>query len=111
MKKSMLSVLAVLSLSAAAVCADAETPVCATEECQAQDLVASGLKETRSRVAILAHEDAVVMKNFDAFAEILQAAYHTEKSMTAEQILEISSALEFAAEKHRFQTRKNPEKT
>src|SRR5262249_40981790 len=34
-----------------------------------------------------------------------------ERSMTAQEIEQICAGLEFAAEKHRLQTRKNPEKT
>jgi hypothetical protein len=83
--------------------------------CQADesvdDAVKQNLMNTRSQVAKVAHNDQTVMKNFDVLAEVLNEAYHKEKSMTAQEIAEICAGIEFAADKHRLQTRKNKEKT
>ena len=73
--------------------------------------IAQSLQESRKKLADLAHSDAVVMKNYDNLAEILLVAYQKEKSMTTQEIQEVCSGVDFAAEKHRFQTRKNKEKT
>ncbi len=82
-----------------------------TENQNLENPAIQNLQETRKKLADLAHSDAVVMKNFDNLAEILTAAYQKEKSMTALEIKEICSGIDFASEKHRFQTRKNKEKT
>jgi guanosine-3',5'-bis(diphosphate) 3'-pyrophosphohydrolase len=82
------------------------------EECGTiENPVVQNLQETRKKLADLAHNDPVVMKNFDNLAEILATAFQKEKSMTAQEIQEICVGVEFAADKHRFQTRKNQEKT
>lgn len=73
--------------------------------------VSETLKRSRDRVAELSHNDVVVMEKFDLFSGTLFQAYSKEKSMTASDLEEISQAIDFAAEKHRFQTRKNKEKT
>lgn len=82
-----------------------------TESENLENPIAHSLQETRNKLADLAHNDAIVMKNFDDLAEILVTAYQKEKSMTALEIQEICSGVDFASEKHRFQTRKNKEKT
>jgi (p)ppGpp synthase/HD superfamily hydrolase len=82
-----------------------------TETQNLENPAIQNLQETRKKLADLAHNDAVVMKNFDNLAEILTTAYQKEKSMTALELQEICSGIDFASEKHRFQTRKNKEKT
>jgi (p)ppGpp synthase/HD superfamily hydrolase len=73
--------------------------------------VQQAIQETRKKLSELAHADAVVMKNFDSLAEVLSIAFQKEKSMTVQEIQKVCSGIDFAAEKHRFQTRKNKEKT
>lgn len=112
--KNILSVLVALSLGAFSVGAFAEAEklsLCQGEECSSGDMVTSGLQETRASLASIAHEDKIVMKNFDDLAGILHSAWYKEKSMTAQEIQKICEGVEFAAEKHRLQTRKNPERT
>ena len=119
MKKNLFPVLLALSLTSAGVFADGafideeklNASSCQTEECSGVDSIDAALQETRIRLAQIAHDDKMVMKNFDSFAEILGSAYHKEKSLTAHDVQKICAGVEFAAEKHRLQTRKNPEKT
>lgn len=84
--------------------------ICQGEECNTSD-VKQNISETRSRVAELTHNNPAVMKNFDALADVLTTAFFKEKSITAKEVAEICSGIEFAADKHRLQTRKNKEKT
>lgn len=115
MKKIFLPIIAI-AFASMGVFASEEKPkvsLCqGNEDCPVMgDAVKQNLQETRNRVAELAHHDSVVMKYFDSLAEILKLAFHKEKSMTAQEIAHICASIEFAAEKHRFQTRKNKEKT
>jgi guanosine-3',5'-bis(diphosphate) 3'-pyrophosphohydrolase len=115
MKKIILPLLATATLAMTSVAfANDEKPrvsLCNTEECEVEDAVTESLQETRKKVSELAHANAAVMKNYDVFASLLNHAYHKEKSMTAQEIQDVCVGVEFAAEKHRLQTRKNPEKT
>ncbi len=81
------------------------------QDSQNADAVATGLQVTRKKLVQLSHDNKTVLNRYDAFSEVLNLAYHKEKSVTAKEVEQIRTALEFAAEKHRFQTRKNPEKT
>ncbi len=74
-------------------------------------VVEETLKRSRDHVAELAHNDHTVMEKFDLFSSALLKAYSEEHALTVSEIQEISRAIDFAAEKHRFQTRKNKEKT
>ncbi|MGC1878023.1 MAG: HD domain-containing protein [Rhabdochlamydiaceae bacterium] len=116
MKKSILPLFAITMMTAAGSFAAEEKPkvsFCQTagSDDVAQNPVQQTVQQTRTKLAELAHSDLIVMKNFDNFAEVLSAAYQKEKSMTAQEIQEICSGIDFAAEKHRLQTRKNKEKT
>lgn len=115
MKKYILPLLAAATIPVANSFADEEKPkvsICQGNECNiAESPVQQILQESRKKLSELAHNDSVVMKNFDNFAEVLHTAYQKEKSMTAQEIQEICCGIDFAAEKHRFQTRKNKEKT
>lgn len=115
MKKYILPLIAVAATTAAGSFANEEKPkvsfVQETEAPVAENPVQRALGETRKKVSELAHNDAVVMQNFDKFAEVLHHAFQKEKSMTSQEIQNICSGIDFAAEKHRFQTRKNKEKT
>jgi hypothetical protein len=115
MKKYMLPLLAAATIPLADSFADEEKPkvsLCQGTECHiAESPVQQTLQVTRKKLSELAHNDSVVMKNFDNLAEALHVAFQKEKSMTAQEIQDICSGVDFAAEKHRFQTRKNKEKT
>jgi len=69
------------------------------------------LQETGEKVATLAHNNAEVKQGFQVLSDLLLTAYQKEKSLTAQEVTEICKAIDFAAEKHRLQTRKNKEKT
>lgn len=113
MKKSLFFFLAAIITTGCAFATDDKPKVslCHGDECSVTDQVKQSLQDTRARISELAHNDAVVMKHFDALANALNIAYHKEKSLTAQEVTEICSGIEFAAEKHRLQTRKNKEKT
>lgn len=114
MKKYILPMIAAVIATVGGV-ANEEKPkvsLCQGEECSvAGNEVKQSIQETRNHVSELAHNDPVVMKNFDALADVLNMAFHKEKSITAQEVAEICSGIDFAAEKHRLQTRKNKEKT
>ena len=69
------------------------------------------LKKTREYVAQLTKEDAVVLKSFDDLVIELNNAYLREQSLNLEGMNKILDAVEFAAQKHQSQTRKNKAKT
>lgn len=85
--------------------------ICNSENCETEDIVKSSLENTRKKVSSLSHDNPTVMEKYDAFADVLNTAYRKERSMTAQEIQEVCVGVEFAAEKHRLQTRKNAEKT
>jgi hypothetical protein len=55
----------------------------------------------------LTHNNAAVMRQYDAFATALKKS----QKLTSQDKSAILIALKFAADKHQFQTRKDPEKT
>jgi guanosine-3',5'-bis(diphosphate) 3'-pyrophosphohydrolase len=69
------------------------------------------LNSTREKVGKLAHQDLTVMKNYDLLIGSINTAYMQEKTLNAQDVIVICTAIEFIAEKHQFQTRKNPQKT
>ena len=83
----------------------------AEEPVLSEDAVTLRLELTRKRLAELAHNNPRVMKGYDDFSALLSNSFHKEKSMTAKEIEQICAAVEFAADKHRLQTRKNKDKT
>ncbi len=115
MKRYILPLLTATTVVTTGGFAEEEKPkvsICQEAESQvAESPVQQTLQETRKKLSELVHNDSVVMKNFDHLSEGLLAAFQKEKSMTAQEIQEICSGVSFAAEKHRFQTRKNKEKT
>jgi guanosine-3',5'-bis(diphosphate) 3'-pyrophosphohydrolase len=114
MRKYILPLLAVATITTTGNFADEKPKVslCQETECAVtENPVQQTLQETRTKLSELVHNDSVVMKNFDNLGAILHVAFKKEKSMTVQEIQEICSGIRFAAEKHRFQTRKNIEKT
>ncbi|SRR5581483_5442259 len=114
MKKYILPLLIVSGVVASVGFTSDEKPkilMCNTEECGTEDSVKLSLEGTRKKVNVLARDNAFVMEKYDAFAEVLNTAYRKERSMTAQEVQEVCIGVEFAAEKHRLQTRKNAEKT
>jgi guanosine-3',5'-bis(diphosphate) 3'-pyrophosphohydrolase len=111
--KKILFTTTTLILSSIAFASDEKPKVsfCNAEECELQGTVTESLQETRAKLSEWAHANQTVMGNYDTLAALLSQAYHKEKSMTAQEIQEVCMGVEFAAEKHQLQTRKNPEKT
>lgn len=114
MKKHFISLLAAAITLANFGFAEGKAQICTSqlEECEVmEDAVKQSLKATRDQLSKLSHSDETVMGIFDSFARILTEAYYKEKSMTAEDVQRVCSGVEFAADKHRLQTRKNKAKT
>lgn len=55
--------------------------------------------------------NAKVMKQFDDFTQALEMCYFIDENLGETEVLRIIEGVAFAAEKHRFQKRKNPDKT
>lgn len=114
MKKYILPLIIVAGAVATVGFTSDEKPkilMCNAEDCEVEDTVRSSLEETRKKVSSLARDNATVMEKYDAFADVINIAYRKERSITAQEVQEICAGVEFAAEKHRLQTRKNAEKT
>lgn len=114
MKKYILPLLATVGIVASFGFTNDEKPkisLCHSEECETEDVTKIYLEETRKKLEMLAKQDPVVMKYYETFAEALTTAYRKERSITAEEVKQLCTGVEFAAEKHKLQTRKNPEKT
>ncbi|MGE0669973.1 MAG: HD domain-containing protein [Parachlamydiales bacterium] len=69
------------------------------------------IQKYREHLGALSKNDSLVLERFDQFAQSLDALYREEHALTWEQFTKILSALDFAAEKHQFQTRKNKAET
>lgn len=76
-----------------------------------KQIIQEKIAETRILVGKIVHVDEIVMTQFDLLAEELIVAYCREKGITLNEVEEILQAMQFSAEKHRFQTRKNDRKT
>src|SRR6202795_3156460 len=76
-------------------------------ENEAQDSVSVLRQASRSHIARLTHDHEAVLSHFDQFAEQLQRLYSKERSLKIEEMQAIYAALDYAAEKHRLQMRKN----
>lgn len=114
MKKFILPIMAFAALTTSLSHADTENThvtLVPSDEAVAEDAVATSLSQTRVKLSELARNNSIVLENYDAFAGALDYAYRKEKSVTAEEVKQICSGVEFAADKHRLQTRKNTEKT
>jgi (p)ppGpp synthase/HD superfamily hydrolase len=77
----------------------------------AQQPIQEKIKEAKALVAKIVRSDEIVMNQFDLLAEELTRAYFQEKDITFPEVEEILQAIQFSAEKHRFQTRKNDRRT
>lgn len=114
MKKFILPMIAAALTTASGLASEEKTKIslCQSDECTvAGDEVKLSIQQTREHLVEVAHNDSIVMKHFDALSDVLIAAFHKEKSITSQEVAEICSGINFAAEKHRLQTRKNKEKT
>jgi len=87
---------------------DAPTP---RIENESQDVLATGRQASRAHLARLSHDHETVLKHFDQFADQLQRLYAKERGLKSEEVQAIFAALDYAADKHRLQMRKNKDKT
>lgn len=69
------------------------------------------LESTRIIVQDLAKDNADVMQQYDSFVGHLRQSYIDGEGMIYSDLLHILKAVEFAAEKHQFQVRKDPNST
>ena len=83
----------------------------APENLSSEEAMKQRIQASRVVVSRLAHEDEVVLKNFDQFSDEVAQAFSKGKSLSKEEVDRIFDALDFAADKHRLQTRKNKAKT
>src|ERR1700733_3185181 len=89
-----------------------EVSICQPSDCQnVEEPIFERKGQTRDRLARLSHHNESVMKNFDALAIEIDNAFRKEKNLKPEEVLSIYQAVDFAAEKHRLQMRKNKERT
>lgn len=69
------------------------------------------IERSRQHLGSLSKNDNLVLERFDQFAQNLDILYREEHVLTRDQLIMILSALDFAAEKHQSQIRKNKAKT
>ncbi len=69
------------------------------------------IQSSREHLAAVAKNDTLVLERFDQFAQNLETFYREERALSWDQFTTILNALDFAAEKHQFQTRKNKAET
>ncbi len=107
MKKYFIAVIALVCGTTMGY-ADGEKP--AIELSSSSD-ISTQVKKTRTLVAQITQENGEVLKEFDRFSDLLKQANEEEKSLNNSDVEKILKGVEFAADKHRLQTRKNKEKT
>lgn len=67
--------------------------------------------DLRNQIQALVHSNSKVMDRYDSFANSLLNMYAEGHGVVEVDIYQISSSLLFAAKKHQYQTRKDPEAT
>src|SRR5690348_8623854 len=118
MKNDVLTILVMGLLATASLPADGrpEVSICQPSDTQKDgqtvaDPILARSQQSRDAVARLSHDNEIVMKNFDLLSAEIDRAFRKEKILKADEVRLIFSAIDFAAEKHRLQMRKNKEKT
>jgi guanosine-3',5'-bis(diphosphate) 3'-pyrophosphohydrolase len=112
--KNILPILAMSLLATAAVLSEGrpEVSICQPNDCQnVEDPLLTRSQSSRELLARLSHDNGVVLKNFDLLASEIDRAFRKEKMLKADEVRSIYDAIDFAAEKHKLQMRKNKEKT
>lgn len=71
----------------------------------------SQVNSSRQLIQNLAQDNPKVLNQFDLFAQTLRESYSSGQGFIDKDIYRIMDAVAFAAEKHRFQTRKDPDET
>lgn len=67
--------------------------------------------DLRNQIQVLSHSNSKVIDRYDSFANTLLSTFLDGRGVVEADIYQISSGLLFAAQKHQFQTRKDPEAT
>jgi len=114
MRNDMLSIVTISLLTTSIALADGrpEVSICQPSDCQnVEDPLLTRSQQSREHVARLSHNNEIVMKNFDLLSSEIDNAFRKEKNLKADEVRSIFTAIDFAAEKHRLQMRKNKEKT
>lgn len=62
--------------------------------------------QCRSNVQTLTKDNSLVLNQYNAFITTLQTSYHNGEGIVYADVIRVIKAINFAAEKHRFQTRK-----
>jgi (p)ppGpp synthase/HD superfamily hydrolase len=89
-----------------------EVSICRPSDCQlVEDPLLERCQQSRELVGRLTKQNEIVMKNFDLLAAEVDNAYRKEKNLKAEEVRAIYAAIDFVAEKHKLQMRKNKKKT
>lgn len=75
------------------------------------DSLQESIQESHANLARLANNNALVLQRFDQLASSLEALHTETHQLDLDQVKTILDAVDFAAEKHKSQTRKNKAKT
>lgn len=90
---------------------DVKPKVSICQQLPAERPIQEKIEETKALVSKIVRNDEIAMSQFDLLIEELNTAYYREKGITLHEAEEILQAIQFSAEKHRFQTRKNDLRT
>lgn len=113
MRKGVLAIL-MMSAVSTVIASDGrpEISICQSSDPEhVEDPILTRKEESRTLVARLSHQNECVMKNFDLLTQEIDNAFRKEKTLKADEVRLIFNAIDFAAEKHRLQMRKNKDKT
>ncbi len=114
MRKEIWSLLGVAMLVSTGVATSENKPVMVEENVEnlsPDEMVKQRVQISREKLSRSAHEDQTVLKIYDLFAAEVMQAFIKGKSLSQQEVDQIFDALDFAAEKHKLQTRKNKAKT
>lgn len=118
MKNDVLKILMLGFMATATLAAEGrpEVSICQLTDTQrdgqnVEDPIQARGLQSRALLARLSHDNEIVMKNFDKLASEIDHAFRKEKILKADEVRSIFNAVDFAAEKHKLQMRKNKDKT
>lgn len=76
-----------------------------------KEVIANHIISVRTTLEFFTENNEEVLKQYDAFAARLSKLFETGQGMTHLDLHRILDSVAYSAEKHRFQKRKNPDKT
>lgn len=109
--KSCFTLLLSLALMGTPLLFSEEQPIILEHSVSAETNMEHSIQHCRLVVQQLSHNNLAVLNQFDVFLNHLTQAYENGEGLIQKDIIRIIDAIEFAAEKHRFQVRKNPDQT